>query len=92
MNAAAAHIEARILAIIHERGSILLEQLPSCLPNSTWNQVFMSVDGLSRQGAIRLVRRRFDYEICSPSPTTAGPFKSAITPSAARCALFQDSV
>lgn len=64
--------ESRILDIVRERGSIMLEELLSCLPESTWNQVFMNVDALSRRGAIRLRRRRFDYELCAPSPSPAG--------------------
>jgi hypothetical protein len=69
MTTAAALTEARILAIVHKRGSILLEQLPSCLPGSTWNQVFLSVDALSRQGAVRLRRRGWDYEVWVPTPS-----------------------
>lgn len=68
MTTAAAHTEAKILAIVHEQGRILLEQLPSCLPDLTWNQVFLGVDGLSRQGAISLRRRGFDYEVWTPAP------------------------
>jgi hypothetical protein len=64
----ATHTEARILAVVHERGHILLEQLPSCLPGSTWNQVFIGVDALSRQGAVRLRRRGCDYEVWMPAP------------------------
>lgn len=63
MTLVAGPTESKILAIVHERGSILMEELLSCLPESTWNQVFMSVDELSRQGAIYLRRRRFDYEV-----------------------------
>jgi hypothetical protein len=68
MTTAAAHTEAKILAIVHEQGRILLEQLPSYLPGSTWNQVFLGVDALSRQGAIRLRRRGSDYEVWTPAP------------------------
>lgn len=68
MTTATAHTEARILAIVHARGRILLEQLPSCLPGSTWNQVFIGVDSLSRQGAVRLRRRGCDYEVWIPAP------------------------
>jgi hypothetical protein len=35
MNPVAGHTEAKILAIIHERGSIVMEKLLSCLPEST---------------------------------------------------------
>jgi hypothetical protein len=68
MNTAAADTEARILTIIHKRGSILLEQLPSYLPDLTWNQVFLGVDELSRQDAISLRRRGFDYEVWTTAP------------------------
>ena len=71
MNAAAGNTEAKILAIVHERGSILLEAILSCLPESTWNEVFTSVDKLSRHGAICLRRRGFDYELWAPSPHAA---------------------
>jgi hypothetical protein len=88
MNAVAGHTEGKILAIVHEQGSIAMEQLLSCLPESTWNQVFTSVDELSRRGAICLRRRGFDYELWAPSPSTAGPVERTITPSTERCSLF----
>ncbi len=76
MTTTAAHTEARIVAIVHERGHILLEQLLSCLPGSTWNQVFLGVDALSRQGAISVRRRGFDYEVWTPSPPPDCSFES----------------
>ena len=78
MTTTAAHTEARILAIVHERGHILLEQLPSCLPGSTWNQVFLSVDALSRQGEIDLRRRGCDYELRTRSPESRAHRSDAI--------------
>ena len=66
MTIATIHAEERILAMVHERGHILLEPLLTCLPDLTWNQVFLGVDALSRQGAIRLRRRGYDYEIWMP--------------------------
>lgn len=81
-------IEAKILAIVHERGSIVMEKLLPCLPESTWNQVFTSVDALSRQGAICLRRRGFDYEIWAPASSAAGLVESTIIPSTARYDLF----
>ena len=91
MNTVAGRTEAKILAIVHERGSILLEAILSCLPESTWNQVFTSVDELSRRGAICLRRRGFDYELWSSSPPAAGPVESTSTSSTARCRLFPDA-
>lgn len=91
MNAIAGHTEGKILAIVHERGFILLEKLLPCLPESTWNQVFTSVDALSRRGAICLQRRGFDYELWVPSPSTTGLVGSTITPSMARCDHFPEA-
>ena len=91
MNTVAGQTESKILAIVHEGGSILLEDLPSCLPESTWNQVFTSVDELSRQGAICLRRRGFDYQLLAPSPSATGLFENTATPSTARCRLFPDA-
>jgi hypothetical protein len=88
MNAVAGHTEAKILAIVHERGSIVMEKLLSCLPESTWNQVFTSVDELSRRGAISLRRRGFDYELWAPSPSTDGLVEATLTPSTERCGLI----
>jgi hypothetical protein len=88
MNTAAGHTEAKILAIVHERGSVVMEQLLPCLPESTWNQVFTSVDALSRQGAICLRRRGFDYELWAPASSAAGPVKSTMLPPTARYDLF----
>lgn len=67
------HTEARILTIVHTRGTISLEELLSCLPEQTWSQVFTSVDALSRQGAICLRRRNFEYELQPASPPPASP-------------------
>lgn len=91
MNAVAGYTEEKILAIVHERGSILLEKLLPCLPESTWNQVFTSVDALSRQGAICLRRRGFDYHLSAPSPSEAGRFERTATLSTARNDLFPDA-
>jgi hypothetical protein len=87
MNAVVGHTEGKILAIVHERGSIVMEKLLSCLPESTWNEVFTSVDELSRRGAICLRRRGFDYELWAPYPSAAGLVERTITPSIERCGL-----
>ena len=91
MNIASGCIESKILVIVHERGSIVMEKLLSCLPESTWNQVFTSVDELSRQGTICLRRRGFDYELWAPVSSAAGPVESTIIPSTARYDLFPDA-
>ena len=38
------------------------------LPELSWNQVFKTVDELSRRGEIILLRRGFEYEIERISP------------------------
>ena len=91
MNAVAGQTDEKILAIVRERGSMLLDELLSCLPEATWSQIFTSVDELSRQGAICLRRRGFDYQLSVPSPFEAGPFKRTATPSTARNDLFPDA-
>lgn len=89
MNAVAGRTEAKILAIVHERGSILLEAILSCLPESTWNEVFTSVDELSRRGAICLRRRGFDYELLALSPSTSGLVERTVTPQRHETTLSQ---
>jgi hypothetical protein len=91
MNTTSGCIESKILGLVHERGSIVLEKLLSCLPESTWNQVFTSVDELSRQGRIRLRRRGFDYELWTQSSSEAGLFERRATPSTARNDRFPDA-
>ena len=52
----------KLLAIVHERQRILLEELLTCCPELTWNLVFSLVDDLSRHALIGLYRRGADYE------------------------------
>lgn len=87
MNIASGCIESKILLIVHERGSILLEKLLPYLPESTWNQVFTSVDTLSRQGAICLQRRGDDYELWTPSPSAANLVNTRTIPSTEQCSI-----
>lgn len=54
---------AKLLAILHERQCMALEELLTYFPELTWNQVFSLVDDLSRQAVICLRRRGFDYEL-----------------------------
>jgi hypothetical protein len=83
MNTSAGQMETKILAVIRERGHMSLEELPSCLPESTWNQVFLSVDDLSRKGTICLRRQGFGYELWAPAPSAPGLFKRTTIPPAA---------
>jgi hypothetical protein len=55
MNAVARHTEAKILTIVHEQGFIVMENLLSSLPESTWNQVFTSVDEPGFRSCVELM-------------------------------------
>ena len=69
MNMVEDRMGSKILALIHTQEGIGLEELPSHLPDLTWNQIFASVDALSRQGIICLRRQRSDYVLwLAPSP------------------------
>ena len=55
--------ECLILDLVDLQKSLTLEQVVGLLPELSWNQVFKTVDELSRRGEIVLLRRGFDYEI-----------------------------
>jgi hypothetical protein len=55
--------EAMVLNVLQRQRSIRLEEMVQRLPQLSWNQIFQSVDALSRRGEIILMRRGFDYEI-----------------------------
>ena len=55
--------EGLILDLVCLRKSLTLEQVVTLLPELSWNQVFKTVDELSRRGEIILLRRGFEYEI-----------------------------
>lgn len=55
--------ECLILDLLRSRKSLTLEQVVALLPELTWNQVFKTVDEMSRRGKIILLRRGFQYEV-----------------------------
>jgi len=55
--------EYLILDLLGVRKSVTLEQVVGLLPELSWNQIFKTVDELSRRGEIILFRRGFEYEI-----------------------------
>lgn len=62
-------IEWLITRELKRQGPCTLETLAGRLPTCTWNQVFMAVDALSREGTITFQpHRRFQYLV---SLTTA---------------------
>lgn len=52
--------EAAILDLLGQRGSATIEQLMD-LSGSSWEQVFGTIDRLSRSGGIRLTRVGVEY-------------------------------
>ena len=55
--------ESLILDLLRVRKSLTLEQVVTLLPELSWNQIFKTVDELSRRGKIILLRRGFEYEV-----------------------------
>ena len=47
--------ENQVIDILHRAPACDLEEVTRQCPNLTWNQVFLAVDRLSRNGEIRLV-------------------------------------
>jgi hypothetical protein len=41
---------------------LTFEEINAKLPGLTWNQIFLSVDALSRRGEVILNRRGFEYQ------------------------------
>ena len=57
-------IESAILQKLEELGSCTFEDLVRALPGYSWNQVFIAIDRLSRDGAL-IIRRptQFGYVV-----------------------------
>jgi hypothetical protein len=58
-------LEAIILDHLSEQAVISLDSLISLMPQYTWNQIFNSVDQLTRRNKIVLRRYRFEYMLFS---------------------------
>jgi hypothetical protein len=67
-------IEVAIFSILERQGSISLEELVRMLPAYTWNQVFLAVDRLSREGNLTLRHPgRFAYLSLASRPLASRP-------------------
>jgi hypothetical protein len=69
--------EAIILDLLRMRKSLRMEQVLALTPELTWNQVFSTLDTLSRRGEVVLLRRGFDYEVAW-SPTKRLPMSCSV--------------
>ena len=52
-----------VLDIVDRQGRLTMDTLVSLLPQLSWSMIFTAVDELSRDGAIVLQRRGFEYEL-----------------------------
>ena len=58
-------LTATILDHLNEQTVISLDMLMCLMPEYTWNQIFLSVDQLTRCNKIVLRRHRFEYTLFS---------------------------
>lgn len=65
------HDETLVLSLVRSMGALTMDQVVAHLPQLSWNQIFQTVDSLSRAGAILLRRRGFDYELRPPDRSSA---------------------
>jgi hypothetical protein len=50
-------IQYEIARALEYHGACSLDELVDALPDFSWNQVFLAVDSMSRDGSLRLVHR-----------------------------------
>lgn len=55
--------ETLVLDLLQRESALGLDQVVARLPKLTWNQVFQTVDALSRRGTISVRRQGFEYEV-----------------------------
>lgn len=60
---AAVTSELLVLELLYVRRSLTLEQMVALLPELSWNQVFKTIDELSRRREIILLRKGFEYKV-----------------------------
>ncbi|HEX3203698.1 MAG TPA: hypothetical protein VHQ67_03025 [Nitrospiraceae bacterium] len=61
--------EDLVVSLLQEIHSGTLEEVVTRLPELSWNEVFHTVDSLSRRGGIILRRRGFAYDVSLPVMT-----------------------
>jgi hypothetical protein len=62
--------EALVMEHLQTAHTVMLDQMVEEMPALSWNQIFQTVDALSRRGVISLRRRGFNYEL---SPVQQNP-------------------
>lgn len=57
------HTDSLILEVLRSTvRPLTFEEISARIPELTWNQIFLSVDALSRRGDVILNRRGFEYQ------------------------------
>jgi hypothetical protein len=71
--------KTRLLRVLKTGEAVAIPELTDRLPEFSWQELFLTVKALNRQGVIRLHRRGYDFFVTSlPGPSQAS--------SAAACA------
>jgi hypothetical protein len=55
--------EALVMQHLETAHPVVLDRIVENIPELSWNQIFQTVDTLSRKGVISLRRRGFNYEL-----------------------------
>ena len=55
--------EALVMQHLQSARPVILDRIVEDIPELSWNQIFQTVDALSRKGVISLRRRGFNYEL-----------------------------
>jgi hypothetical protein len=64
--------ETLVMQHLQTAQTVMLDQMVKDMPALSWNQIFQTVDALSRKGVISLRRRGFTYELSSNQPNITG--------------------
>jgi hypothetical protein len=62
-----APMDLLLLSVLRTDNPVTIDQLVDRLPDLRWNEIFHTIDRLSRQGSITLTRQGFDYIVALPA-------------------------
>ena len=72
-------VEDQVIDIVHRAHTCDLEEVTSQCTNLTWNQVFLAVDRLSRNGELMLMLRgRGTYNVTFPHRQEGRPDRRSL--------------
>lgn len=64
-------LESRLVKLLFEEGVLTLDEAAAKLSETGWNELFVTLDRLSRSGKIRLHREGFEYLLAVASVPAA---------------------